>query len=132
MIMIAPSREQKPAKRDAAWWTEWNLENWARHETAIDLPEGAPSEACGGIEGYTSLDLDNELAYDRMTVELAQQTGLVIAALPEAEKNAIRHRYLPNVQFDFWRHTSAFGVALASAKELVQQGLRRRAIYLGD
>lgn len=121
-----------PVKRDSRYWTEWNLENWARHMEGVELPEGMPEQASGGVQGYTSLDLDNEDDYERMCGWLADTTSQVVAGLPGAERSAILHRYIAGAPYEFHRFKEPYGLALASAMELVQQGLRRRGVWLGE
>jgi len=118
--------------KDARWWTEWNLENWARHMQGIELPEGLPPEASGGVQGYTSLDLENEDAHDRLSAELADVTSRVVVTLPDAERSAIMHRYIAGAPYEFHRVKVPYGLALASAMDLVQEGLRRLGVWLGE
>lgn len=117
-------------KKDARYWTEWNLENWARVLSAGGNPEGLPKSAMVG-ENYTSLDLDGDSAYQAMCYAAADTTSMVINGLPDAEMAAIRHRYLGEF-YDFEALVHPFGIALALAIPLVTEGLRRRGAYLGD
>lgn len=123
---------QLPVKKDARWWTEWNLENWATHMQGIELPEGLPPEASGGLQCYTSEDLENEDEYDKLCANLADTTSRVIVTLPEAERSAIMHRYIAGACYEFYRVKEPYGLALASAMPLVEDGLRRRGVWLGE
>ena len=117
-------------KKDAHWWTEWNLENWARVLSSGGLPDGAPGEACAG-ENFTSLDLDNDIAFDRMCESLAETTGIVVAALPEPQCQAIRHRYLGE-RYEWEKGIGPYGVNLALAMPTMTEGLRARGVWLGE
>lgn len=118
-------------RKDTLYWVEWNLENWARHMKGIDLPDGMPVRASGGIEVYTSLDLDSVSAVEKMEAGLAETTGVVVASLPSAERSAIQHRYMDS-QYEFWRFSLTYGDALASGMDLVEKGLTAKGVWLGQ
>lgn len=117
-------------KKDARWWTEWNLENWARVLSSGGLPDGAPPKAHVG-DNFTSLDLDNDVAYDRLCESLADTTSVVVAGLPEPQRQAIRHRYLGE-RYEWETGIGPYGVNLALAMPMVTQALRSRGVWLGE
>lgn len=108
------------------FWVEWNLQNWARFQREGGLPDGAPTEASGGLQCYTSMDFDGMC--ERMDAELASITAVVVEQLAPAERCAIHAGYLEAV----WRFREPFSVILDRSKLNVQQGLRKRGVWLGE
>lgn len=121
--------ETEAVVKDAAYWTEWHLQNWCNWMHGRDLPDGMPDEACGGIENYTSYDHNNERAYEKLDAWAAELTHLVIHGLVESEQAAIYHAYV-NAVYRFMRGN--YHELLLSARANVQAGLRRRGIWLGE
>lgn len=115
-------------ERPAQAAVERMLRNWVTFMHGEAKPAGYPQRACGGVTGYTSLDLDNVAAYENLDRELAEKTDAVIAGLSPAEQCAIHHVYLHAV-FRFQRETLDY--VLDRAKQKIEIGLRKRDVWLG-
>lgn len=117
------------AIKDAHYWLEWNLENWARWMSGGARPQGLPRSASGGLSNYTTLDVNNERAYGKLDAWAASATNAAIDDLKPIEQCAISNAYLCSV----WRFRNVNQAdVLASAKRNVVIGLRRRGIWLGE
>lgn len=121
MMMVEPLRPAQEA-------VERMLRNWVRYMHADEGPEGCPSQACGGLTNYTSLDLDNVAAFENLDRVLAEKTDAVIAGLSSVEQCAIHHAYLHAV-YRFNREP--LDVVLQRAKLRIEIGLRARDVWLG-
>jgi hypothetical protein len=123
--------EVRPVDRPAQRAVERLLRNWASfmHGTADVTPQGCPRRASGGLQSYTSLDLDNVAAYENLDTVLAEKTDAVIASLTPVEQSAIHHKYLHAV-YRFQRET--LEAVLGRAKHKIEIGLRARDVWLGD
>jgi hypothetical protein len=116
-------------KKDERWYVEWNLENWARWMGNGGTPRGLPDRASGGaLSNYTTLDANNERAYEQLDADLAKRTNAVVDDLVPVEKNAIYKAYglIALVQIIH------FDAVLATAKLKVTAGLRRKGVWLGS
>ena len=97
------------------------------------LPDGVPHEACGGIENYSSVDLDNDNAYAALDSDLANRTNAVIEdiGVRHPAQHAALYRAFGLVSvFRFPRDN--YAQVLESAKENVKIGLRIRGVWLGE
>lgn len=114
--------------KDAEYWTEWNLSNWAKWMQHGGLPDGCPKEACGGLENYTTVDLDNEKAYESLDERLAEATNAAIDDLQPASKSAIYREYGILKAYS----GADYVAVLRLAKLEVREGLRLRNVWLGE
>lgn len=108
---------------------EWHLRNWQTwmHRPALRL--GMPRKAAVG-ENYTSVDLDNEIAYESLDDDLAERTNAVIDGLVPAQRMAIYKAY---GMISVWRFPrDNFEAVLKLAKASVAVGLVRKGVWLGD
>ncbi len=94
-----------------------------------ELPDGMPSEGCGGVENFTTYDNNSERAYAALDAWAAETTHAVINGLSPVERVAIYRAYVDAV-YRFWREE--YEVVLCRAKANVQAGLKRRGIWLGE
>lgn len=94
-----------------------------------DKPQGCPTHACGGIQNYTSLDLDNIEAYENLDHTLAEKCDAVIGSMSQVEQCAIHHTYLHAV-YRFNREPLEDVLERAMLK--LEIGLRARNVWLGD
>ena len=115
--------------KDATWWTEWHLWNWRDWMYRPDLPEGVPREASGGLENYTTHDLDSERALAAHDIWAAENTNAVIEGLDGGQKIAIHHAYI-NAVYRFNRGNYLDLLKLGKAN--IMSGLRRRGVWLGE
>ena len=127
MTVVESSIE--PILKDAAWWTEWHLWNWALWMNAGELPDGVPCEACGGAENYTTYDANSERAYTALDAWSAETTHMVVQGLDASERMAVHRCYLDAV-YRFVRGN--YEEILARARANAQAGLRRRGVWLGE
>lgn len=116
-----------PVHKDASYWLEVMLQNWARWMRSDEKPDGIPKEACGGVIGFTHMG-DSDAAYDKMDVTLAEATNAAIEGLEVAEQIAIYASYGVAAVWRYNRETDV----LDRAKAKVLDSLRRRGIWLGD
>jgi hypothetical protein len=113
--------------KNASYWVDWNLENWARFQREGGLPKGAPDHASGGAKGFLNMDFDGMC--ERMDGDLASITGVVVAQLQPIERCALHHVYLEAV-YQFRRE--GLDTVLQRAKRNVEVGLRKRGVWLGE
>ncbi len=114
--------------KDAIYWLEWQLQNWAKWMRGDESPEGLPAEACGGmLTGYTHMG-DSDAAYDKMDVTLAEATNAAIEGLEAVQQVAVYAAYGVAKVWRFGRQTDV----LLHAKANIMDSLRRRGIWLGD
>lgn len=120
MMSVEPLRPAQAA-------VERLLRNWVRYMHADEGPEGCPSQACGGMTNYTSLDLDNVAAFENLDRVLAEKTDAVIAGLTLVEQSAVHNHYLHAV----YRFREPQDVVLERARLKIEIGLRARDVWLG-
>lgn len=108
---------------------EIQLKNWSRWMHASELPDGCPTKACGGVRGYTNMDLDNVAAYESLDMGLAEACNAAIDDLHKIESCAIHHQYLHAV-YRFNREL--FPDVLARAKQNLKPLLAKRNVWLGE
>lgn len=113
--------------KDANYWLQWNLENWARWMRSDEKPEGLPDRGCGGIVGYVSGGYDHGESYDTMDVGLAEATNAAIEGLVPAEQCAIYVAYRVMSVYRMRDYESA----LERAKAGVLKSLQMRGVWLG-
>ena len=120
-----------PAVKDSSWWLEWQLTNWARYMRGDELPQGAPSRACGGLQNYSNMFGDFDVACEHMDCQLAEATNAAIEGLPsQAEQVALYVEYgVASTVFRFTREP--FDQVVLRAKHNVRKSLERRGIWLG-
>lgn len=92
-------------------------------------PRGCPTRASGGIQNYTSMDLDNVEAYERLDYTIGQKIDAAIADLTPVEQCAMHHTYLHAV-YRFQRET--LPVVMDRALLRLEMGLRARNVWLGQ
>jgi len=123
-----PQRVETPhTVKDARYWLEWNLLNWAAWMHGGSVTRGLPSKV-PVMEGYSTLDAHDEGAYDRLCASLASTTNAIIEGLKPNEQMAIYRAY--GVMAAYRMHD--YKRVLEGAKAGVLAGLRRRGVYLGD
>lgn len=91
-------------------------------------PRGCPNRASGGIQNYTSMDLDNVEAYERLDKTIGEKIDAAIADLTPVEQCAVHHTYLHAV-YRFQRDTLERVMDNALLK--LEIGLRTRNVWLG-
>lgn len=109
------------------------LRTWSQWMRGPEAPDGLPSEGCGGVENYKSLDRDSDAAYERLDFWIAETTNTVIEDIGErnpAQKAALYRAYDVVAAFQFPRGN--YEKLLADAKVAVLVGLRRRGVWLGE
>lgn len=104
------------------------LRIWVTYMHGEAKPAGYPRKACGGVTGYTSLDLENVAAYENLDRDLAEKADATINSLTPIEQCAIHHTYLHAV-FRFNRERPH--VVLERALIKIEIGLRKREVWLG-
>jgi len=114
--------------KDSAYYVDWNLTNWAKWLSYGGLPEGLPDKASGGLENYTSLDRDSDGEYEKLDERLAEITDVVVSELDEPYKAVIKHAYGIVRHVAVWRYDAV----LAQGKLMVQIGLSKRNVWLGE
>ena len=114
--------------KDAAYWTESALLTWARFMRRNESPDGFPDHVAI-LETFSGYDANSEHAYDKLDVWIADTTHAVICGLIPIENAAIYHIYLQAV-YRFPRGN--YSEVLERARANVQDGLRRRGVWLGD
>ena len=110
-------------RKDASYWVEHHLRNWADWQRGGGRPDALPGVASGGMCSEHS-DFDDMCA--SMDIDHARITDAVIRDLSPAESCALHHKYLHAV----YRFRDLLGV-LAIAKLKVRAGLAKKGIWLG-
>lgn len=103
---------------------EWHLENWGRWMRSGRAVSGYPHRACGCTSWGDGWDDETKIrAAERSS---AQAVNAIIAGLSLNERLAVDHQYLHAV---YRFRDLVFGASLASAKDKVGAGLRKRGIW---
>ncbi len=112
---------------------EQHLQTWAEWMRGPEVPDGLPSEGCGGVENYKSLDRDSDSAYEKLDFWIAETTNVVIEDIGiqhPAQKAALYRAYSVLAAFRFPRDN--YLDSLDAAKQGVLIGLRKRGVWLGE
>lgn len=114
------------------FWLDRHLQTWAAWMRRDSLRLGLPKKAAVG-ENYTSLDLDNEIAYDSLDDDTAVRVNAVIDDVGQrhpAQKAAIYRDTGLIAVFRFPRDN--YADTLDAARQNVLIGLRRRGVWCGE
>lgn len=117
------------AGKTVDYWLDRLLSEWAEWMQRPGIRLGLPKRAAVG-ENYTSLDLDNEIAYDALDDDLAIRTNAVIDGLPPAQRMAIYRCYGIVSVWRFPRDNYADVLIIARANVLT--GLKKRGVWVGE
>jgi hypothetical protein len=116
----------------ADYWRDRHLETWAAWKHAPDGPDGLPTEGCVG-ENYTSVDLDSDIAFEKLDSWIAMAVDAVVSDIGErhpTQRAALEQAYGIASLYRFPREN--YDGLLAMAKAGVTVGLRRRGVWMGE
>jgi hypothetical protein len=112
---------------------EQHLQTWAAWMRGPEVPDGLPTEACGGMDNYSTIDRDSDAAYEKLDFWVAETVNTVINDIGErhpAQKAALYRAYEVVAAFRFPR--DSYEAVLSEARQNVLMGLRRRGVWLGE
>lgn len=127
MLLIVPL-PLTPAQE----WTERHLVTWRSWKHGWYGPKGY-ADGSLVVENYSTIDRDSDAAYERLDEWIALTCEAVINGLGNqhpAQKAALYRAYDITATFRFPRDN--YQAVLTQAKASVQDGLRRRGVWLGE